>query len=290
MPSFLDVLTSDGMLHRMYVSNGEEPAPPVSFLDRDANAHGLIVINNVAYAATSHGCGGVPNGIWALDLASKQTIHWTAESDIASDDGPAFGPDGTVYATTANGELVALDAKTLQVNGTYHSGGQAFVTSPLIFEYKMKTMIAAADKGDRLHVVDAQSLTGAAFDAKVSGPLASWQDAAGTRWIAAPSTNEIRTWKVVDQGEATAVQPGWSSREMTSPLAPIVINGVVFAVSNSASPVLYALDSATGKELWNSGKIMTAPVRSGKVTGSDSQIYLGTSDGTIYAFGFPIEH
>jgi outer membrane protein assembly factor BamB len=86
------------------------------------------------------------------------------------------------------------------------------------------------------------------------------------------------------------LQPGWTSREMASPLQPMVINGVVFAVSNSASPVLYALDGATGRELWNSGKIMRAPVRSSKLTGSDSQIYLGTSDGTVYAFGFPIEH
>jgi outer membrane protein assembly factor BamB len=54
--------------------------------------------------------------------------------------------------------------------------------------------------------------------------------------------------------------------------------------------VLHALDGATGKELWNSGKTMTAAVRIGGLSGSGSQIYLGTSDGTIYAFGFPIEH
>ena len=74
------------------------------------------------------------------------------------------------------------------------------------------------------------------------------------------------------------------------PLAPIVVNGVVFAVSNSAAPVLYALGAATGKDLWNSGKTITMPVRSGGLTGSGGQLYLGTGDGTIYAFGFPIEH
>jgi outer membrane protein assembly factor BamB len=68
------------------------------------------------------------------------------------------------------------------------------------------------------------------------------------------------------------------------------VDGVVFAVSNSPAAVLHALDGATGKELWNSGKTMTAAVRAGGLSGSGSQIYLGTSDGTIYAFGFPIEH
>jgi outer membrane protein assembly factor BamB len=290
MPSYLDVLSSDGMLHRMYVSNGEEPAAPIPFLDRSANAHGLIVIDNVAYVATSHSCGGVPNGVWALDLTSKQVVHWTANGDIAGEDGPAFGPDGTVYAATTGGDLVALAPKTLEVKATYHTGGQAFLSSPLVFEHKKKTMIFAASADSRLHVIDAESLKGEAYSATVSGTLASWEDLAGTRWIAAPSKDSVSAWKLVDEGGAAVLKPGWTSREMASPLPPLVINGVLFAVSNSASPVMYALEAGTGKPLWSSGKTIVAAVRNGRVTGSDTQIYLGTSDGTIYAFGFPIEH
>jgi outer membrane protein assembly factor BamB len=290
MPSFLDVLSSDGMLHRLYVSNGEEPSPPIPFLDRNANAHGLIVIDNVAYAATSQGCGGVPNGIWALDLGSKQTAHWTARGDIAGAEGPAFGPDGTVYAATTSGDLVALAPKTLEVKGTYHSGDQPFVTSPVVFEHRMKTLVAAATGDSRLHVVDAQSLAGTGYPAAVSGTMASWQDGLGRRWIAAPSKEAIAAWKVVSQDDGFVLQPGWTSRELSSPLAPLVINGVLFAVSNSTAPVVYALDASTGKELWNSGRKISGQVRNGRLTGSETQIYLGTSDGTIYSFGFPIEH
>ena len=290
MPSYLDVLSADGMLHRMYVSNGDEPSPPIAFLDRNANAHGLIVIDNVAYAATSHGCGGIPNGIWAIDLTSKQTVHWTTEGDIAGDEGPAFGPDGTLYVATTTGDLVALQPKTLEVKASYHSGSPGFTTSPLVFEHKMKTLVAAVTSDNRLHLVDAQSLAGSGYPANLSGPLASWQDALGTRWIAAPSKDSIATWKVVDQGGTPGLEAGWTSREMASPLAPLVINGVLFAVSNSGTPVIYALDGATGKELWNSGKAIMARVRNSRLTGSDSQLYLGTSDGTIYSFGFPIEH
>jgi outer membrane protein assembly factor BamB len=298
--SFLNAISSDGMFHSMYISNGEEPAPPVAFLPANANAHGLIVLDNVAYASTSGSCGGAPNGVWALDIASREVAHWTPDAgDVAGPAGPAFGPDETVYAATTGGELVALEPKTLHVKAAYHSGSQAFVSSPVVFEYNSEsnkaTMIAAPTADGRLHLVDvsslaAASLTGAAFPAVVSGALVSWQDAAGARWLAAPSNNSIAAWKVTGERAAPVLQPGWTSREIASPLAPIVVNGVVFAVSSSSPAVLYALDGATGKELWNSGKALSAAVRNGGLSSIGSQVYLGASDGTFYAFGFPIEH
>jgi outer membrane protein assembly factor BamB len=107
-------------------------------------------------------------------------------------------------------------------------------------------------------------------------------------WIVAPSKNSISAWKL--EGDSPALQTGWTSAEMASPIAPIVVNGVVFAVSNSPNAVLHALDGATGKELWNSGRTMNAAVRVGGLSAIGSQVYIGASDGMIYAFGFPIEH
>ena len=54
--------------------------------------------------------------------------------------------------------------------------------------------------------------------------------------------------------------------------------------------VLYALDAMTGKELWNSGTTITSFAHGGAISGGMGQIYLGTYDGTMYAFGFPMEH
>src|SRR5262249_21502006 len=81
-------LTSDGMLQTMYVSNGADAEPPTKFLPPHANAAGLIVVDNVAYVQTTNGCGGVANGVWALDLASKQVTTWYSGSGSTS--GPAF--------------------------------------------------------------------------------------------------------------------------------------------------------------------------------------------------------
>ena len=57
-----------------------------------------------------------------------------------------------------------------------------------------------------------------------------------------------------------------------------------------ASAVIYALDGVTGKELWNSGTTITSFTRGAALSGGMGQIYLTTYDGTIYAFGVPMEH
>jgi outer membrane protein assembly factor BamB len=75
----------------------------------------------------------------------------------------------------------------------------------------------------------------------------------------------------------------------------MIINGVVFAVSSgenrpTENAVLYALDGATGNVLWDSGKSITSFVHGGGLSGGAGQLYLETSDQTLYAFGFPVEH
>lgn len=117
------------------------------------------------------------------------------------------------------------------------------------------------------------------------GPLASWDDSGGTLWVLepwlgpipaavkVPFTNgavtggAIIAFKVAGESGHASLQPAWTSRDMASPLAPIVVNGVVFPASSgefhpaTATPipneqrvtgsvpvVVYALDGATGKE------------------------------------------
>jgi outer membrane protein assembly factor BamB len=60
--------------------------------------------------------------------------------------------------------------------------------------------------------------------------------------------------------------------------------------SRSGRAVVYLLDGATGKELWDSGTKVTSFARGNALSGGMGQFYLTTHDGTIYAFGFPMEH
>lgn len=336
-PFLVYALSSDGMFHSMHLANGADYEPPVKFLPPQANASGLIVVDNVAYAVTAGNCGGAANGVWALDLITKKVTTWKAS--VAGTAGPTFGSDGTIYVATGSGavpnSLVALDPKSLQVKGTYSAGKQAFSTTPVVFDYNGKTLIAATTSDGRVHLLDGAKLSGRALfvsSATVSGAdfapgaLASWQDTGGTRWILAPvrgrqaaeagfsaangsiTNGAVVAWKVVEQGGAPTLQPGWASRDLISPLPPTIINGVVFVVSSgeyqtsdknmsaaerarrSSPAVIYALDATTGKELWNSGTTISSFAHGGAISGGMGQIYLGTYDGTLYAFGFPMEH
>jgi outer membrane protein assembly factor BamB len=328
-------IAADGKLHSLNVSSGMEPEPPVDFLPPDANARGLIVLDGVAYAVTDN-CNGSASAVWALDLRTKTVAKWQpAAGSIAGSVGPAFGPEGDVYATTDNGELVALDSKTLSVTGTY-SSGQPFTSSPVVFPYRGRNLIAAATKDGRIHVLDGASLSGtnpkaltvtSAYSSNGSfapGALATWQAADGTRWLLAAvegspaqasgfsSTSgvirngAVAAWRLLGRDENVSLESGWLSRDLVSPLPPVIINGVVFAVSSgeskdgklsaaeraqrSSPAVIYALDGASGRALWDSGKIITSFVHSGGVSGGAGQIYLQTYDQTLYAFGFPMEH
>jgi outer membrane protein assembly factor BamB len=295
VPNYIYALGSDGVLHGMYVSNGEEPEPGIKFIGPNANAQGLIVAEGMAYVATSGACGNVADGVWGLDLESKKVVNWTGK--VAGSEGPAIGPDGVVYVSTAAGDLVSLEPKTLKVKDVYQVK-QELITSPILFQYKDKTIAAAAAKDGSVHLLDVQKMSApfappAAANAN-GAALASWQEGDGTRWLLVPTAGAVSAWKLVDQNGSPSLQKGWTGPDIASPIAPMVINGVVFAASagqRNTPAVLYALDGSTGKELWNSGKSIAGMIpRNGGITGGGTQIYLGTHDGTLYAFGFPMEH
>ncbi|MGI8991807.1 MAG: PQQ-binding-like beta-propeller repeat protein [Bryobacteraceae bacterium] len=62
------VLASDGRVHALFPSDGKDMASPMQFVPPDANASSLNFGGNVLSTTTPGGCGGAPNGAWALDL------------------------------------------------------------------------------------------------------------------------------------------------------------------------------------------------------------------------------
>jgi outer membrane protein assembly factor BamB len=195
----------------------------------------------------------------------------------------------------------------------------------VVFSWKGRDLVAVSNRDGKLYLLDSASLGGTdhktplATSAKYAsnttdyapGALTSWSDSSGTRWIlaaaaGAPFTNgAIVAFKVSDEQGKPVLTQAWTSRDLISPVAPVVVNGVAFALSSgefhsndatmtaaqraqrSQPAVLYALDAFTGKELWNSGRTITsfAPHSAG-LAFSTGQIYVVTYDNTIYAFGF----
>lgn len=299
----LFVLTTDGMLHLGLVANGEELEAPIRFLPANANAANLIFNETEVYASTSGNCGGVPNAVWVIDPggADKSVKSWkTSGGNVA---GTAFGTDGTVFATTSDGNVVALERKSLSLKDSFSPGQSAFTTAPVVFSHNGKYLIAAANKDGHIYVLDSASLGGAdhhtplAKSAMIgniaSGDLATWESN-GTRWILAPIAGapggKIAAFKLVDQGGKLSLEPGWSSRDLLMPQTPAIVNGVVFALAGGDAQhpaVLYALDGGSGKDLWNSGTTIASYSRTGP-SGGSGQIYLSTHDSTVYTFGFEL--
>jgi outer membrane protein assembly factor BamB len=123
-----------------------------------------------------------------------------------------------------------------------------------------------------------------------SDGIATWRDAAGTRWLLAEQSSAIAAFRVSNMGSAPQVERVWTSRAIASARTPIVVNGVVFALAggnSGAHAVLYALDPATGTELWNSGTTITSAASAGLSAGT-GQVYVVTADNTVYAFGIPL--
>jgi outer membrane protein assembly factor BamB len=219
--------------------------------------------------------------------------------------------------------VVALDPQTLQVKDWLQHPGADFVSTPVVFQSKGKEFLAEAAGDGRIFLLDAASLGGTDHKTPLditpapsgaragvfAAALASWEDESGVRWLLAPSaaTNGAITAYRVNPGAKPALQPAWASREMIAPLPPMVVNGVIFAASSgeynpgdpavsnadrarrSSPAVLYALDASTGKEIWNSGSTMTAFAHGTGLSSSPGQVYLATSDNTVYAFGMPYE-
>lgn len=301
------VVASDGVLHGVGQAQGKELTKPIPFLPANANATELVLVGQTMYTSTINNCGGVANGVWSLDIKSGAVNSWKSGASPVGE--IALSSTGTLYVAIGDGTagangysdaIVALDPMTLAVKDWFTTPGASFSSAPVIFAQGDRELVAAATKDGRVFLLNSASLGGAdhkttlAISAATStsktwspSALATWQDAAQTRWLLLPAVGGnggITAFKVV----GTSLQPGWTSTAIASPSAPVVVNGVVFALASGSatSPaVLYALDGATGKEIWNSGKAIKSFVKSAGLWAISGQVYVATNDATIYAFG-----
>jgi len=116
--------------------------------------------------------------------------------------------------------------------------------------------------------------------------LATWEDASRTRWIYVAGKQSIEAYKVLEKDGHTKLTSVWTSRDLISAAPPVVVNGMVFALTDST---LFALDAATGKELYSSGNAITSSTNSKGLAEANGHVCFGTKDNTLYCFGLPIE-
>jgi hypothetical protein len=226
-------------------------------------------------------------------------------------------------------------------------GDVVHVPSPVVFAYNNSELIVTPCSTAQLCLLDSTAPGGSdhstvlyrtppivqaarnpatVVERGVWGSISSWQDMDGTRWIAVPalgpphaemkppisngavSNGFIIAFKLREDGGKTKLEPAWISRDLASPLPPVVVNGVVFVVSageftrqitkssddlttidekpkGSTHATLYALDAKTGRELYSSRNLVSVPASLTGITVANGRVYFGGVDGSFYAFG-----
>ncbi|MEO6966455.1 MAG: hypothetical protein ABI076_11260 [Acidobacteriaceae bacterium] len=283
------------------------------------NAVWSIDLNTSEHSIASYPSQKVrPADLTGPAIGSDGTVYISTGAGTSDD-------SAGVYANS----VVALSPKDLKVKDWYTplgSGkGWMLKVSPIVVRYKDKDLVAAAGKNGSVVLLDSESLGGKdhhtplAETSQISKAprkgawesLASWQDNSGELWvlesISAPvqrdvefaSTNgsvphgSVVAFKVEDKDGRPVLTPAWISRDLRNPASLAIVNGVVFALAGgdaSDHAILYALDAATGKELYSSGDAVPTYTHLSGVSVADGHVFFTTHDNTLYSFGIPMEH
>jgi outer membrane protein assembly factor BamB len=243
---------------------------------------------------------------------------FAADGTVFAATGAAVAAANTKPAAAAVNSVVALEPRSLKLRD-YFTAPTPFTSAPIVVRFRDRDFVAAANSDGRVYVLDGKTPGGAdhltalarseaysALPAGIPQALATWEEQSGTRWILAPATGGIVAFRLVERGDGVALERGWSSPALSAPSPPTILNDVVLVVDGGLVPdgaktpaaeriksagtaVLHALDGRTGKALWNSGKTIASFTQGVAPAAGDSQVYVVTYDGTLYAFGLPME-
>jgi hypothetical protein len=238
--------------------------------------------------------------VGGIESFSGRGLETRSAFRLPSGDAPATGSTLAVFSLGRR-ELIAAacgDALCLVDSASFASGDVAQAsTEPKPVLSRVQVASSAGNYG-------------------LGGQLATWQDQDGTRWILAsvvgPPRTELRglaagevpkegfiaAFTVREKDGQPALTLAWISRGMNSPQPPVIVNGVVFALSagiddrmkKGTHATLYALDARTGKELYSSRDLITVPASLTGLTVATGRVYFGGLDGVFHAFGMSMEH
>jgi outer membrane protein assembly factor BamB len=276
-------------------TNGGRPLGSVAF-----TTTGTLI---VAVGPGTVAAGGHANAVVALDAKTLAVKDWYTQPGVEIVAPPVVfqeaGKD-IVAVTTKDGRILLLDAAAL--GGANHAT-PLFASASLTGGAATFAAQSPAMWQERQAVPPPPSGAAAAPPAAPAAPAA-----AGPRWLLVPvagalpaslgaaangaiSSGALLGVKLVHQDGKFSVQPAWVSQNIPAPLTPIVVNGVAFAASgpSNAPAGLYALHGTTGKTLWQSEKIIPGPLSGRSFWVGSGHVFVGTRDGTLYAFGFAME-
>lgn len=288
----LYVLDSGGQLHAMNLTDGTEAQPARTMTPPFGKPWSLNLFNRVIYTATSQGCNQVQSAIYAMNANATDAQHFVAArygAGIWGRAGVAVDENGTVFAGTGDGHfnpaegqypntILAVDGRTLQLKDYFTPKNFEYIrkkdldmgnTTPVVFHYGSKELVAAGGKEGLLWLLNANSLGGPDHSTPLSvtpllanakgsyyghgfwGALSTWQDSHGSRWLYAPAwgpatgdakferthgdapDGSVMAFRVTGPDTQPILKPAWQSVNMSVPTPVTIANGVVFAMSDA---------------------------------------------------------
>jgi outer membrane protein assembly factor BamB len=173
----------DGKLHQINLGDGENTAPPETFLPGNGKPYALNYKDGVIYTATAQGCGGLTNAFHSFDLASRRASSFIpAGGGLWWRRGAAIDSDGRVFLGTGNAPFdpenrrlgngivaVKLDAnKRLQLVDFFGAPNANWLfrrdldvnTTPVAFDYRGRKFLIGTSKECRIWLLDRDALGG----------------------------------------------------------------------------------------------------------------------------------
>ena len=237
---------------------------------------------------------------------------WTSAVGYA---GPsrAISVEGSVYFGTSDGLVVALDAATgaerwrIQPAGATHVDAPAFADGRLYagtdgagfvaIDTASRRVIWTGDTNDEdtgsATVADGIAYIGAGAEVAAAGTLRAFDAATGTPlWtasqpsLALPAVADGIAYSTSIRGLIVAIDTKTGSTLWTDRLAgdvrsPVLVDGVIF-VTAGVEHRIYAIEAATGNELWH---LDIDAYANCCVTVAKGRVFVGTQTGSVYAIG-----
>ncbi len=99
-------VASDGKLHALNITDGEERIVPIQFVPPFSKNWSLNIADDVLYTSTSQDCNGARSGVYAMDLKTHKVTFFQASkggAGIWGRAGVAVSESGMVFAGTGDG-------------------------------------------------------------------------------------------------------------------------------------------------------------------------------------------
>jgi outer membrane protein assembly factor BamB len=192
------LITSDGKLRALNLSDGADRMTPTSMIEPFARAWSLNLIDNVVYTTSGRGCGQmpavkgakpavVPGSVSAMDVSDlahpQLTRFYTSGTKYAGPwgrGGVTRGPNGTVFTQTADGfydpaagifgeTVLKLAPRATRLLDSFTPANWQYLNtqdldfgsvSPDVFPFQNRTLVAVAGKEGFLYLLDASNLGG----------------------------------------------------------------------------------------------------------------------------------